>query len=63
MTSQQHAILNDGTQAAGEYDLFDIFAQFHHVFGGIGMVDANHVLLDDRPLIEVWRHEVTSGTD
>ena len=63
MTGQQHAILDDRAEAAGEDDLFDIFAKFHHVFGGIGMVDANHVLLDDRPFIEVRRHEVASGTD
>jgi hypothetical protein len=63
MTGQQHAILDDGTQAAGEDDLLDVFAKFDHVFGGIGMVDANHVLFDDGALIEVWRHEVASGTD
>src|SRR5271166_6975173 len=48
----QHAILDVGTHGAREHDFFQIAPLADEVLHRIAMRDSNHILLDDRPVIE-----------
>jgi hypothetical protein len=51
----QHAVFEVVAQAAREHGLLDVLAVAHHVLDRVGVVDADHVLLDDRALVEFAR--------
>jgi ribosomal protein L18 len=59
----QHAVFEVVAQAAREDGLFDVLAVAHHVVDRVGVVDADHVLLDDRPLVEFAGHVVAGRAD
>lgn len=60
---RQHAVFEVVAQAAREYGFFDVFAVTHHGFDRVGVVDADHVLLDDRPLVELAGDVVAGRAD
>jgi anti-anti-sigma regulatory factor len=59
----QHAVLEVVAQAAREHRLFDVLAVAHHVLDRVGVVDADHVLLDDRPLVQIGGDVVAGRAD
>ena len=59
----EHPVFQVVAQAAGEDGFLDVLAVAHHVVRGIRMVDADDILLDDGPLVQLGGHVVAGGAD
>src|SRR5690349_22003463 len=59
----EHAMLHVPLHRPRQYRALDVAAGAHAILEGGCMVDARHVLLDDRPLVERGGDVVRGGTD
>ena len=54
-TMQQNAVFQMTTDSAGQNAALDVAALADQVFGAVAVADPLHVLLDDRPFVQVGR--------
>src|SRR5215469_551177 len=60
---QDHAVLGVQAYGAGLHQALDVAADGHQLIGGVGVPDPGHVLLDDRPLVQLGGDEVGGRPD
>src|SRR3546814_1229337 len=59
----ENAMLGVPADGARQHRCLDIAADRDHFVGGGAMADAAHILFDDRPFIEIGRHEMRRRPD
>lgn len=59
----KHMIIQHFVESLTEYILLYIAPSLRHILRAKGMIDRNHVLLDDRPFIEIVRHKMRCCTN
>ena len=63
VSDEQHPVFGPHPHCSGEYETFGVLTEFNDVSSRVAVVDASDVLLDDRPLIELSRDEVSGGAN
>lgn len=63
MAIQQNPMLGHIFDRRGQHIAFNSASSMSQLLGAHAMVHADHVLLDDRPLIQITRHKMGGGTD
>ena len=63
MPVEEHPVLGMPSHRLGECPALNVGTDSGQRLGRLRMVDAFHIPLEDRPLVEVGRHLVRCGTD
>src|SRR5258708_30284813 len=60
---QQNAVLDVPADRAGEHHFLEVAPFLHKLLQRIAVRDARHTLLDDRPVVQYFRHVVGRRSD
>ena len=54
----KHPFFENQFHSGGQYIFFDIAAGLRHAFRGVTVIHRDHILRDNRPLVQVFRHKM-----